>query len=172
MKILSALALLIGLNSYAAADITVPMNAVNETGVAKPMGFITISESPYGLVFTPALEGLGAGVHGFHVHENPDCAAKDKDGKAVAALAAGAHYDPKASQHHGKPWGEGHLGDLPGLVAGTDGKASYPVLAPRLKISDIQSRALIIHSGGDNYADTPASLGGGGARIACGVIKN
>ncbi|MBM3511952.1 MAG: superoxide dismutase [Cu-Zn] SodC1, partial [Alphaproteobacteria bacterium] len=25
--------------------------------------------------------------------------------------------------------------------------------------------------GGDNYADAPAALGGGGARIACGVIK-
>jgi superoxide dismutase, Cu-Zn family len=29
----------------------------------------------------------------------------------------------------------------------------------------------MIHSGGDNYSDAPAPLGGGGARIACGVIK-
>jgi Cu-Zn family superoxide dismutase len=28
----------------------------------------------------------------------------------------------------------------------------------------------MIHAGGDNYADQPAPLGGGGARIACGVI--
>jgi superoxide dismutase, Cu-Zn family len=27
----------------------------------------------------------------------------------------------------------------------------------------------MIHAGGDNYADTPKALGGGGARIACGV---
>jgi Cu-Zn family superoxide dismutase len=29
----------------------------------------------------------------------------------------------------------------------------------------------MIHVGGDNYADHPMPLGGGGARMACGVIK-
>ncbi|SSP59941.1 Cu/Zn superoxide dismutase [Acinetobacter baumannii] len=29
----------------------------------------------------------------------------------------------------------------------------------------------MIHAGGDNYSDSPLPLGGGGARIACGVIK-
>jgi Cu-Zn family superoxide dismutase len=29
----------------------------------------------------------------------------------------------------------------------------------------------MIHSGGDNYSDVPEKLGGGGGRIACGVIK-
>jgi Cu-Zn family superoxide dismutase len=29
----------------------------------------------------------------------------------------------------------------------------------------------MLHVGGDNYADTPAPLGGGGARMACGVIS-
>ncbi|WP_324128836.1 superoxide dismutase family protein, partial [Acinetobacter baumannii] len=29
----------------------------------------------------------------------------------------------------------------------------------------------MIHAGGDNYSDSPQPLGGGGARIACGVIK-
>ena len=28
----------------------------------------------------------------------------------------------------------------------------------------------MIHAGGDNYSDTPAPLGGGGARIVCGVV--
>jgi Cu-Zn family superoxide dismutase len=28
----------------------------------------------------------------------------------------------------------------------------------------------MIHAGGDNHADHPAPLGGGGARMACGVI--
>jgi superoxide dismutase, Cu-Zn family len=28
----------------------------------------------------------------------------------------------------------------------------------------------VIHAGGDNYADQPAPLGGGGLRIACGAI--
>ena len=29
----------------------------------------------------------------------------------------------------------------------------------------------MIHAGGDNYADTPKPSGGGGERIACGVVK-
>jgi Cu-Zn family superoxide dismutase len=147
------------------------MNTINAEGAGKPIGSVTITESPYGLVFSPSIEGLEAGIHGFHVHENPSCDPKDKDGKPVAALAAGSHYDPTASKHHGASWGDGHLGDLPALVVGQDGKANYAVLAPRLKITDIKSRALVIHGGGDNYSDDPAPLGGGGARIACGVIK-
>jgi Cu-Zn family superoxide dismutase len=29
----------------------------------------------------------------------------------------------------------------------------------------------MIHEGGDNYRDTPEPLGGGGGRIACGVVE-
>jgi Cu-Zn family superoxide dismutase len=172
MKISPAIVLFISsVGCASAAEIIMPMNTVNIKGTVKSIGSITITESSYGLVFSPSLEGLEAGIHGFHVHENPSCEPKDKDGKTVAALAAGGHYDPEAVKRHGTPWGNGHLGDLPALVAGQDGKANYAVLAPRLKIGDVKSRALIIHLGGDNYSDNPALLGGGGARIACGVIK-
>jgi Cu-Zn family superoxide dismutase len=110
-------------------------------------------------------------LHGFHVHENPSCESKEKDGKMVPALAAGGHYDPAASNRHGLPWGEGHLGDLPALFVDAMGNANYPVLAPRLKIADVKGRSLMVHAGGDNHADHPAPLGGGGARMACGVIQ-
>lgn len=52
-----------------------------------------------------------------------------------------------------------------------EGEASQPVLAPRLKLADVKGHALMVHAGGDNHADHPAPLGGGGARIACGVIQ-
>jgi Cu-Zn family superoxide dismutase len=172
MKISPAIILFVSsVGCVSAAESIVLMNTVNAEGIVKSIGNITINESPYGLIFSPSIEGLEAGIHGFHIHENPSCEPKDKDGKPVVALAAGSHYDPNASKHHGTPWGDGHLGDLPALVVGQDGKANYAVLAPRLKISDIKSRALIIHEGGDNYSDDPTLLGGGGARIACGVIK-
>lgn len=172
MKISPAIILFVSsVGCVTAAEIVVPMNTVNAKGTVKSIGNITITESSYGLVFSPSIEGLEAGIHGFHIHESPSCEPKDKDGKPVAALAAGSHYDPNASKHHGAPWSDGHLGDLPALVVGPDGKANYAVLAPRLKISDVTSRALIIHEGGDNYSDDPALLGGGGARIVCGVIK-
>jgi Cu-Zn family superoxide dismutase len=35
----------------------------------------------------------------------------------------------------------------------------------------VKGKALMIHAGGDNYADQPKPLGGGGDRIACGVIQ-
>jgi len=105
------------------------------------------------------------------VHENPSCEPQEKDGKMVAALSAGGHYDPAATKRHGLPWGDGHLGDLPGLYVDASGNANNPVLAPRLKMAEVSGRSLMIHAGGDNHADHPAPLGGGGARFACGVIQ-
>jgi Cu-Zn family superoxide dismutase len=154
----------------AQADITVQMNMVDEKSVGKSVGHVIVSETPYGLVFTPSLAGFPPGLHGFHLHENPSCEPKEKDGKMVPALTAGGHYDPTGSKHHGLPWGDGHLGDLPALFVDTMGNAKNPVLAPRLKISDVKGRSLMIHAGGDNHADFPDPLGGGGARIVCGVI--
>jgi Cu-Zn family superoxide dismutase len=45
------------------------------------------------------------------------------------------------------------------------------VLAPRLKLADVRKRSLMVHAGGDNHSDHPASLGGGGVRVACGAIS-
>lgn len=155
----------------ASADTVVQMNLVDEKGIGADVGTITISESRYGLVFTPALRGLPPGLHGFHVHENPSCDPKEKDGKMVAALAAGGHLDPAKTGKHDTPWGDGHLGDLPPLYVAADGTATQPVLGPRLKVADVAARSLMVHAGGDNHADHPAPLGGGGARVACGVVK-
>ena len=155
----------------AAADTVVTMNLVDDKGTGAEVGTVTISESKYGLVFTPALHGLSPGLHGFHVHANPSCAPAEKDGKSVPALAAGGHLDPAATNKHGEPWGDGHLGDLPALYVAPDGTATQPVLGPRLKPADIAGRSLMIHAGGDNHSDHPMPLGGGGARVVCGVIK-
>lgn len=153
------------------ADTTVEMFMVDAKGAGANIGQVTISESKYGLVFTPSLKGLPPGLHGFHLHQNPDCGPKEKDGEMVPALAAGGHYDPTESNRHDTPWGEGHLGDLPALYVDAEGNAGEPVLAPRLKTADLAGRSLMVHMGGDNHSDHPAPLGGGGARIACGVVK-
>jgi len=166
-----AAAILLLLTTPALAQITVEIDLATTDGSRQSAGSIVISESPYGLVFTPDLWRLPAGRHGFHLHQNPSCAAQVKDGAQVPALGAGGHYDPQGSGHHAAPWGDGHLGDLPALYVAEDGHATAPVLAPRLKLEDLHGRALVIHAGGDNYADAPALLGGGGERIACGVVK-
>ncbi len=154
-----------------AEDVVINVHLVNEQGVGKEIGTVTASDSKFGLLLTPRLSDLSPGLHGFHVHEKPDCSPAMKEGKAAPALAAGGHYDPAATGKHEGPYGNGHLGDLPALYVAADGKATLPVLAPRLKLMDIKGRSVMIHAGGDNYSDTPGPLGGGGGRVACGVVK-
>lgn len=152
----------------AAASLEVPMHLVDGNGT--PAGSIRVEATRYGLVLTPALSGLTPGLHGFHVHQNPSCAPQETDGRKVPAGAAGGHYDPAGTKRHGTPWGDGHLGDLPPLYVDADSRATQPVLAPRLSLGDLAGRSLMVHASGDNHADHPAPLGGGGARVACGVI--
>jgi len=170
-RIYAVIAATLSTCAVAQADSVVQMNLVDANGIGADVGTITISESKYGLVFTPALRGMPPGLHGFHVHENPSCAPKEKDGKLVPALSAGGHLDPAKTGKHDFPWGDGHLGDLPPLYVAADGTATQPVLGPRLKMADVAARSLMVHAGGDNHADHPAPLGGGGARVACGVVK-
>lgn len=156
-----------------AANTTVVLKEATTTGEGKAIGEVVISETEYGLLFTPKITGLQAGVHGFHIHANPSCEPGEKEGKMVPALKAGGHMDPEKTGVHKGPYdNSGHLGDLPGLVTDAKGNADYAVLAPRLKsLKDVQNHALMVHVGGDNYSDNPEALGGGGARMACGVIK-
>lgn len=170
MRTIFGLALVV-VSTFAVADTVVTLNAVDEKGVGSQVGSVTVTESRYGLVFTPALHDLAPGIHGFHVHQNPSCAPAEKDGTMTAAQAAGAHLDPAGTNRHGEPWGDGHLGDLPPLYVDAKGMATQPVLAPRLESADLAGHSLMIHAGGDNHADHPAPLGGGGARVACGVVK-
>lgn len=154
-----------------AGEVTLEMFQTTASGAGASVGRLTVKDTPYGALFTPHLKGLEPGLHGFHVHQNPDCGPGQKDGQTVPGLAAGGHYDPAGTGRHEGPYGDGHLGDLPPLYVEDDGTAVLPVLAPRLKTTALKGRSLMIHAGGDNYADHPQKLGGGGARKACGVIE-
>ncbi|TXJ10450.1 MAG: superoxide dismutase [Acinetobacter sp.] len=171
---LLSISLLTGCNTMAEQQglkHTIVINSVTSTGIGNNIGTVTFTESSKGLLIQPNLSQLSAGQHGFHIHENPSCEPDLKDGQAVAALKAGGHLDPQRTGKHASATGHGHLGDLPALTVNADGTATMPVLAPRLNIDLIQGRTLMIHAGGDNYSDSPEPLGGGGARIACGVIQ-
>ncbi len=131
--------------------------------VAKPVGSVTLSDTKYGLLITPNLQNLSPGWHGFHIHQNPSCADNGE--------AAGPHLDPKDTTHHLGPYAQGHLGDLPALSVQDNGTATQAIMAPRLTVAELKGHSLIIHANGDNYADQPLPLGGGGARVICGVVK-
>lgn len=149
---------------------TVTINAVSAEGIGKNIGTISFQDGPQGLIVTPKLNSLQSGFHGFHIHEKGSCEPAEKDGKMGAALSAGGHFNPHKTAGHGTP-NDGHLGDLPVLNVDSAGQAKTAVVAPRLKLAEIQGLAVMIHAGGDNYSDSPKPLGGGGDRIACGVIR-
>lgn len=172
VKCLFAAAVLAALATGAGADgeVEVMMRAVDRDGLGPVVGHVTVATTPHGVLFSPQLHGIPPGIRGFHVHEHASCASSRDDGRRVPGGAAGSHFDPQESGRHGTPWGDGHLGDLPALYVAVDGTAEYPVLAPRLTLDQVRGRALMVHAGGDNHADHPEPLGGGGARLYCGVI--
>ena len=142
-----------------------------EKGPGANIGTVTFTDTPTGLEIKTDLKGLPPGKRGFHVHEKADCSPVEKDGKGMPAMAAGGHYDPEKTGKHLGPEGGGHLGDLPVLEVAPDGTAKAVMMVKKPKARDFKDRSLMIHAGGDNYSDEPALLGGGGARIACGLIK-
>ncbi len=151
---------------------TVDLFFAGPNGAEQAAGTVSITQTPYGALLTPDLKGLPAGTHGFHLHDKPSCDATVTDGKPTPAGAAGGHWDPaKTAAHKGPYDATGHKGDLPAIYVGVDGTATYPVLAPRLKAEEFKGHALMVHVGGDNHSDHPEKLGGGGARMACGVVK-
>ncbi|MCL5424295.1 MAG: superoxide dismutase [Cu-Zn] SodC [Gammaproteobacteria bacterium] len=169
---MAASLLLVGATAHANETLDVEMHKVSAEGIEESIGTVSLEHTEHGLLLTPSLTDLEPGVYGFHVHQNASCdPAEDDDGEMTAAQAAGGHYDPEETDTHQGPYGEGHLGDLPVLTVNEHGEANLPVLAPRLSMEDMPGRSLMIHEGGDTYDDEP-HLGGGGARMACGVVES
>lgn len=147
------------------ADITVAIYQIDDTKTPGDyLGEVVFTDTDDGLLVTPDLKNLPPGPHGFHIHTNPDC--------KNLGMAAGGHFDPhETGKHSGPDDVQGHIGDLPELEVSAGGTAQKAVIAPRLTEANIGDHALMIHAGGDNYSDEPEPLGGGGSRIACGIIK-
>ena len=152
----------------AGKHLVVTMEQLSEKGNTV-VGEVVAIETNYGVALFPNLKGLEGGAHGFHVHQNADCGANEKG----LGMKAGGHWDPSDAKKHSFAWdNNGHKGDLPALFVDAEGNAVYPVLAPKIKtIDELKGHSLMIHVGGDNHSDHPKPLGGGGARMVCGVIK-
>ena len=161
MKKLLISCLVLSASFAANAKMVIPIQSLTTPNTV--IGTVTLEDTKFGLLITPDLAQLSPGMHGFHVHEKPSC---ENNGDA-----AGGHFDLSSSHEHKGPYDKaGHKGDLPALFVDAEGKASVPTLAPKLKEHDLKGRSIMIHAGADNYSDTPAKLGGGGQRVACGVV--
>lgn len=96
------------------------------------------------------------GFYGFHVHEVGDCSAPDFS-------SAKGHYNPTGAPH------PKHAGDFPMLLATSANDAWLSFITTRFTVRDVIGRAVIIHSGRDDYTSQPA--GDSGPRIGCGAIQ-
>lgn len=129
-------------------------------------GIVTFTQEENGKVLIDAdIAGLSPGLHGFHLHEKGDCSAAD-------ATSAGSHFNP-TQQPHGDPNGTAHhVGDLPMLYAGADGRAKLHVEMNTLSLHEgtdnIIGKAVVVHQKQDDFSSQPA--GNSGARVACGVV--
>jgi superoxide dismutase, Cu-Zn family len=111
---------------------------------------------------------MASGAYGAHVHTVGRC-------DPPAFTSAGAHWNPGGRQH-GKDNPQGmHLGDLPNLMVGNDGRGSLEYIIPNAGLRtganpmlDGDGASVVIHAAPDDYRTDPS--GNSGARTACGVL--
>lgn len=153
--------------------IKVAMHNLYEDRVGEKIGYLYMYDTNGGLAIeSKGLSIPGDGNHGMHIHEFGDLTPSQKpNGEMVRGGNAGTHYDPENTNSHLGPYNNGHRGDLPRINIAR-GQWIGTVVAPRLTLSEVRNRAIIIHSGGDNYSDSPKPNGGGMSRIIGGVITN
>jgi superoxide dismutase, Cu-Zn family len=111
----------------------------------------------------PSKAGQSVAVH---FHEHGDCSNKGE--------MAHGHWNPTKTNHG--EWGKGefHVGDIGNIKLDASGKGSATIETDLWSIGgdstrNILGKALIVHSGTDDYRTQPS--GNSGSRIGCGVIQ-
>lgn len=120
---------------------------------------------------TLTASGLKPGLHGVHLHAVGKC---EPD-----FTAAGGHFDPgpagNTDPDANHPY---HMGDIPNLQVGANGRGTLKAMTSRVTLSDgplslfdADGTAIVIHGNPDQgITGEPKSGVSGGPRIACGVI--
>jgi Cu-Zn family superoxide dismutase len=120
---------------------------------------------------TLQVNGLTPGKHGVHLHAVGKC---EPD-----FTAAGGHFDPgpagNTDPDANHPY---HMGDVPNLQVGADGRGQMKITTTRVTLSDgplsvfdTDGTAIIIHGNEDQgITGAPKSGVSGGPRVACGVV--
>jgi Cu-Zn family superoxide dismutase len=120
---------------------------------------------------TVNVTGLKPGLHGVHLHAVGKC---EPD-----FTAAAGHFDPgpagNTDPDANHPY---HMGDLPNLNIGANGRGVMKATTSRVTLSDgplslfdEDGSAIIIHGNPDQgITGAPKSGVSGGPRVACGVI--
>lgn len=132
----------------------------------KDVGEVTFEQTKQGVVIKGALHDLPPGQHAFHIHETGKCEAPE-------FKTAGAHFNPTKKAHGMmSPKGK-HVGDLPNLYVGQDGKVQFDTFSQNgltvKSLFDKDGSAIVVHTKEDDYQTDPT--GDAGGRIACGVVE-
>ncbi|MCM3757703.1 superoxide dismutase family protein [Sporosarcina aquimarina] len=147
---------------------TFETDLINTEG--KQIGEAHFTEVDGILTISLGAEGLKPGTHGIHLHETAVCTPPDFQ-------SAGSHFNPTDKQHGFDNSKGYHLGDLPNLEVGDDGKVAVKVQMHNLTLQpgkpnsllDGDGSALVIHADADDYKTDPS--GNSGERIACAELK-
>ncbi len=139
-------------------------------------GTATLTESKHGdgnvLTVHITASGLKPGLHGVHLHAVGKC--------EPPFTSAGGHFDPgpagNTDPDANHPY---HMGDIPNLRVGADGKGELDAVTTRALLTDgpttlldADGTAIIIHGNPDQgITGEPKSGVSGGPRVACGVVK-
>ena len=143
-------------------------------GVTGTAEFVERAQGTGKLVeITVSASGLKPGMHGVHLHAVGKC---EPD-----FTAAGGHFDPGPAANTdpdaNHPF---HMGDIPNLQVGADGKGTMKIVTSRVTLSDgplslfdADGSAIVIHGNPDQgITGEPKSGVSGGPRVACGVINH
>lgn len=146
----------------ARADITSTRADTTGTGTAN---FKVNSDGKVELKLKVNFPVMGYKSVAVHLHEHGDCSDSGK--------GAHGHWNPTV-ENHGK-WGSAsyHSGDIGNITLDQNGDGEITLVSDRWTIggdekTNILNRAVIVHSGVDDYETQPS--GNSGSRIGCGVI--
>lgn len=153
----------------------------------RPAGTVSVRPVEGKVALDVRVNRLKPGFHGFHVHESGVCDPNAREGgRRMPFASAGAHY-ARGNAPHGE-----HAGDLPPLVVGEDGRASYTGVTGGFGIDELLAEdgsAFVVHADPDNLANIPAryvarprreggpdaetlEAGDSGNRVACGKVAS
>ena len=159
-----------GLATSAPASTPAPeARASLSAGDGSPRGEARVTEAADGLHVLVKASGLTPGLHAVHIHMTGSCTPPD-------FTSAGGHWNPTGHKH-GKDNPAGmHMGDMPNMLAGTDGAGELEYVVPggtlrsgALAVLDTDGAAVVIHAQADDNKTDPA--GNAGGRVACGVLS-